>query len=100
MTDEIKALNFGDWRPIRNAIEEAYRLNGEEVPDNIPTRDWNFAGTAIQCFNDATRPKCTNCKTQLEHFQVIRCLDCKSPLCEICAPGHFWPNGRLKSTHS
>jgi hypothetical protein len=85
---------FGDWRPIRNAIETAYREIGEEVPQTIPFRDWNLAGLAIKAYEQASLPKCVECKRKLDWPSVIRCLDCKAPLCEHCAPRHFWPNGR------
>lgn len=85
---------FHDWRPIRNAIEAAYRELGQPVPSDIPTADWNLVGVAIEQFERAARPACIECQRSLDRYEVIRCLDCKAPLCERCAPKHFWPNGR------
>jgi hypothetical protein len=90
--------SFGDWRPIRNAIEAAYRELGEDVPSSIPERDWNLAGLSITLHERASMPRCTECKEPFDNWHaVIRCLDCKAPLCERCAPRHFWPNGRPAS---
>jgi hypothetical protein len=90
--------SFGDWRPIRNAIEAAYREMGEDVPPSIPERDWNLAGLSITLHERASMLKCAECKEPFDNWHaVIRCLDCKAPLCERCAPRHFWPNGRPAS---
>jgi hypothetical protein len=88
------ALIFDDWISIRAAIEAAYRALGREVPTNIPVDDWNLVGLAIEAYQHASRPSCWDCRARLWPSQIIRCLDCKAPLCERCAPKHFWPNGR------
>jgi hypothetical protein len=84
---------FSNWQSIRAAIEAAYIALGKEKPRNIPTDDWNLAALAIDAYMFASRPHCIQCKTRLEHWQTIRCLDCKGALCVHCAPGHF---GRRK----
>lgn len=87
---------FGNWQSIRAAIEAAYTALGREVPKSIPTEDWNFAGLAIDAYAHGMRSTCCECKNKLWPSETIRCLDCKAPLCEGCAPRHFWPNGRPK----
>ena len=88
---------LGDWRPYRKAIDAAYERIGEPLQSNIPERDWNFACAVVAAFPDVTKTKCVNCKNDLAWHQAIRCLDCKSSLCETCAPRHLWPNGRPKA---
>jgi hypothetical protein len=87
---------FGDWRPIRDAIEAAYGEMGIERGNSIDRRDWNLVGLAMNYAEFASRPACVECKKRLRQHQIIRCLDCKMPLCEACAPRHFWPDGRPK----
>ncbi len=82
---------FGDWRDTRAAIKHAYECIAEEHVDNIPRRDWNLVEAAIKADRKALRSTCLQCKTLIPLKQEIRCLDCKSALCEICAPIHFWP---------
>lgn len=89
---------FGDWRPIRNAIEAAYAEMGIEVTGSIDRRDWNLIGLALNHAEFASRATCLECKERLPQHAVIRCLDCKAALCERCAPRHFWPNGRPRDS--
>lgn len=88
------AVIFGGWQSIRAAIEAAYKALGREVPQNIPTEDWNLAGLAIDAYAHSMRSSCIECRRKLLNHETIRCLDCKAALCEYCAPKHFWPNGR------
>lgn len=88
------SFNFGDWHPVREAMTNAYSAMEVTIEGNIPTREWNLVGLALDYHRHATMSACVNCKTPLDHWLVIRCLDCKAPLCEQCAPRHFWPNGR------
>lgn len=87
------AVEFYDWQPIRRAILAVYGAIGRECDGNIPTDDWNLAGLAIDAYAHQTRSHCSTCKKPLWSHETIRCLDCKTALCESCAPGHFWPNG-------
>lgn len=91
-------FDFGDWRAVRKAIEQSYVAMGKQVPSSIPREDWNLVGLAIAAHAFNTRCPCAGlrCEKKLYAHEVIRCLDCKAPLCEDCAPGHFWPNGRPK----
>ena len=88
---------LGDWRPTRNAIDAAKALLGE--PQAIEQRDWNLVVLAHDHLTQEARPSCVNCRTRIAWHEAIRCLDCKAPLCETCAPNHFWPNGRQSSAH-
>ena len=90
---------FSNWQSIRAAIEAAYRALGREVPKSIPTDDWNLIGLAIDAYAHAQRVACFECRTKLWNHETIRCLDCKAPLCERCAPRHFWPNGERPNRH-
>ena len=90
-------IELHDWPPVRKALVKAYEVLGEPVPEgSLPQRDWNLVAVAISEFQEATKSKCMFCTKPLEHYQVIRCLDCKAPMCESCAKTHFWPNGRPK----
>lgn len=82
----------GDWRPIRNAIEAALSVVGE--PTKIEPRDWDLVLLALHHYEWAGRPNCMGCHEPVAWHEAIRCLDCKAPLHERCAPVHFWPNGR------
>lgn len=94
--DSQGRYTVGDWRPVRNAIDAAKQQLGE--PQAIEQRDWNLVVLALDHMASETRPKCISCKTRLPWHEVIRCLDCKAPLCEHCAPQHFWPNGKPRKT--
>jgi len=95
---EARVTYFGDWRDTRAAIQRAYEDLGEPVPQNIPPRDWNLVDAAIKADREARRSTCQHCKTIIPPGQEIRCLDCKTTLCELCAPIHFWPSGRRLAT--
>ena len=92
---------FGGWQSIADAIRTAYSVTGERRPDqfneDIPARDWNLIGTAIEYHADQLRPKCFNCTDPIDSGKDIRCLDCRVVFCPLCAPKHFWPNGRPKT---
>lgn len=98
----------GDWRPLRDALDEAYTaldiakpadesLSFSEQHWDIGVVLWN----AFQDYSQRTGGACTSCKTPLNFQTVIRCLDCKSPLCEHCAPAHFGPQhgARTQAAH-
>lgn len=89
----------GDWQPVRDAIEAAYLAMGTPRSGDIPQREWNLAVLVMSYARHAAMPTCSQCKTRIQPYDTIRCLDCKAPLCERCAPGHFWPNGRPTKTH-
>jgi len=91
------AIAFGDWRPVRDAIEAAQRALGKTPTDDIPTDVWNLVGLAMDYHAFSSAPHCVECEKHLFRRTVIRCFDCKAPLCETCAPRHFWPNGRPTS---
>lgn len=93
------SIAFGDWRPVRDAIEAAQSAMGIAPTGNIDPATWNLVGLALYYHEFTSRPHCFNCQKQLRQFEVIRCLDCKASLCQVCAPGHFWPNGRPKREH-
>lgn len=92
------AIEFKNWRPIRDAIEASRRALGENADADIPADVWNLVGLALDYHEFASSPHCVECKRHMFRRTVIRCLDCKQPLCETCAPVHFWPNGRPKDT--
>jgi len=92
------SVTFGDWPPIRNAIVAAYKALGQEAPSNIPVEVWNIAGLAIDAYRHGARSHCIDCHEALWPQATIRCLDCKAPLCENCAPKHFWPDGKRPRT--
>ncbi len=91
---KIKSISFPNWKPIRKAIEEAYQALGRDKPHTIPVDEWNLVGTAINEYDEAKKEECVSCNSKLTRFETIRCLDCKAPFCELCAPAHFWPKGR------
>lgn len=97
MTDG--AVIFDGWRPIRDAVDAAYVALGREPVANIPTEEWNLVGLAIDYYRHANRATCVECGSKLWAHETIRCLDCKAPLCERCAPKHFWPNGQRQKAH-
>ena len=93
------SLQFGNWQAIRSAIEAAYRALGRKFDGTgIPVEDWNLAGLAIEAYKYQQRSTCIECGEKLWQVETIRCLDCKAPLCERCAPKHFWPSGRRPLT--
>lgn len=91
-------FEFGDWRPIRDAIDAAQKALGGESFKDIPRDIWNMVGLAISYHEFACMPTCVECRERISHGYVIRCLDCKGALHERCAPKHFWPNGRIYPT--
>lgn len=90
--DDQGRYTLGDWQPMRRAIDAAKRELGEAA--QIEQRDWNLVLLAHDHLAHEAKPSCAHCRTRIAWHEVIRCLDCKAPLCERCAPEHFWPNGR------
>jgi hypothetical protein len=89
---------FGDWRDTRAALEKAFEKIGEKPTETgYPKRDWDLVSEAIGAYREAQAYTCIECKSTVAYGTEIRCLDCKATLCEVCAPRHFWPNGRPKS---
>lgn len=88
---------FDDWLPIRNAIDKARAELGLEALKSIPEDEWNLVGTAIEKYLEGLKAPCCECKKPIDIRHRIVCYDCKAPLCEACAPRHFWPNGRPKT---
>ena len=98
--NERPVMTYGDWRDTKAAITDAYGVIGETHKGDVPERDWKLVDAALTSYRDALQSVCIECKTVLPVKSEIRCLDCKAPLCETCAPKHFWPNGRPRSeTH-
>lgn len=94
MTDS-KALKFQDWTGIRKALEAAYeRLGLSMIKDDSGSHyqedHWNIAGLVYEHIW-ATMGKCVHCSKSLNYHSVIRCLECKAPMCESCAVDHFGP---------
>lgn len=91
-------IELTDWQPTRAAIDAARRVLGQDGP--IPKADWNLVALAIEHYRYSTRTKCSTCGDVIAPRDTIRCLDCRLPLCPICAPKHFWPNAcRPKASH-
>ncbi len=88
---KVGAPIFGDWRDTRAAIIKAYECIGETWAPNGDRREWEIVDAAIKADREARRVPCLTCKRVLALGEEVRCLDCKSVLCEVCAPGHFWP---------
>jgi hypothetical protein len=87
----VKPIQVGDWVPIRNALESAYKELGLEVPkDGYPTEHWNLAVLVFQTAM-SKQVSCLHCGGHQNIYQVFRCFDCKGHLCENCAPEHFGP---------
>ena len=87
----MRSLRFWDWQSVRAMVEKIYKELGEEVPRNIPARDWNIVGLAMKYEHERMQFTCVSCEKPIPYGKEIRCLDCKSVLCESCASRHFWP---------
>jgi hypothetical protein len=89
-----------DWRQLAEAIEKAYAQFGFEKEkteggQQINLRDWNIGALVYQHAIDLltkTVQVCYQCKTALSFNTVIRCLDCRAIMCEVCAKEHFGKN--------
>lgn len=88
------SYEFYDWLSIRAAIQAAYKEQGLAIPESIDPHIWNMVGLALDYNRFTSRHKCAHCECLIPTGKEIRCLDCKSTLCERCAPVHFWPDGR------
>jgi tRNA(Ile2) C34 agmatinyltransferase TiaS len=98
---EEKRVIIQDWVPVAEAVRHAYAQLGRPMPDNgIPVPDWNLA-VHVYKYTTENETKCAHCGTSMRWFQAYRCFDCKSSLCEICAPQHFGPGhqARAKAAH-
>ena len=105
----MEQKTFPNWQPIRQALELAYKELGLEMTKTpngatYPADHWNIAGLVYTYVDRQLSEKvgsCFSCRTKLDFFTVIRCLDCKTTLCEYCAKVHFGPNhaGRAKAAH-
>lgn len=92
----------GDWRDQRELMRRVYEAKGQKLPANLPDGEWEFFKLIMEKHREVldalTNPKCASCEKRIYSItEVIRCLDCKAPFCETCAPRHFWPNGRPAS---
>lgn len=92
MTDG--AYIFAGWQSIRAAADAVYEVLGKKHAGGIVTDDWNLIGLGIDAYRHQTKTSCLECEKPLWPHEIIRCLECKTPLCETCAPKHFWPKGR------
>lgn len=95
--------HFSDWTCVRDALKHAYSelgLQEERTPRGSqynPTH-WNIAGLVRDyVLTNRETVKCVSCQTRLNVHEVIRCLDCRSALCERCAPGHFGPKHQSRA---
>ncbi len=96
MGNDMKPISPPDWRPIRNALDEAYKTLGLSMltePGNsyYPTEHWNIAVLVYQsAIKDAAKfTACRSCGVQLDFHSAVRCLDCGMIMCESCARQHF-----------
>lgn len=92
------ARHFNDQVAVRDGIAHAYRVLGLKQEQTgpgcsrYPPRDWNLAGLITEhaaSHYSRLYGSCRTCHAALNFHTVIRCLDCKSPLCERCAVDHF-----------
>jgi len=91
----------GDWRPVRDALEYAYKMLPRfEGPNGYPAEDWNLALYVHQYVTERTH-SCMHCQTQFKLYELYRCFDCKGFLCERCAVEHFGPKHaeRARAAH-
>lgn len=90
---EPKINVTGDWRPIRDALEAAYKQLGRtRGSDGYLQGDWNLAVLMYEAaaMKRDTTP-CIHCSKRVAWLDAFRCLDCRGVLCERCAPEHFGP---------
>lgn len=90
---------FHDWRDTRAALDLACEEVDGAKPDSHDPREWKIVDAAIKHYRAAQAFNCVECKQPIGFGTEIRCLDCKSTLCERCAPRHFWPNGHPTKAH-
>lgn len=98
---EEKRAVIGDWKPVADAVDYAYEKLGRTKDNgNISVPDWNLAVHVYQ-FTINQETKCLHCGNGMRWFEAYRCFDCKSSLCEVCAPIHFGPehSKRAKLAH-
>lgn len=88
-------LPVGDWRDTRTVLGRMEAELEMTYQEYAKTEPWKFADLVIQHYKRLAQPVCAECRKKIIGFD-IRCLDCKATLCELCAPRHFWPNGRPK----
>lgn len=99
MSEATRYWPQGDWRDQR----EVHRLLEELKPDaSVDPADWEYVGRVIKAYRQMRvamdQPTCGHCQRPIEDV-VIRCVDCLMPLHQrVCAPAHFWPNGRPPET--
>lgn len=106
MDAEKEQLRFEPWEPVFDAIRHAYKELGMEMEQvNATMRrynptHWNIAGKVYEWARsqNAGGGHCYRCGCALTFGTVIRCLDCKAPMCERCAPEHFGPNHAQRAT--
>ncbi len=107
----MKRRQFNDWQSVRDALEDAYKELGLEMVETepgsrkYPDEHWNLAGLVrdhVAAQYSRLLGSCISCKTSLNFHTVIRCLDCRAPLCENCAPAHFGPShgSRASAAHT
>lgn len=99
-------LQFPDWPSVRDALEHAYKQLGlsqtvrGDGGQEYPVNHWNVAGLVRDYVVNDPRHRCVTCQAPLSYDSVIRCLDCRSPLCERCAADHFGPKHSERAARS
>ena len=98
---EEKAIHVANWQPVRDSLQYAYKELGLQMPvtphgSMYPIVHWNIA-VKMHDYNLRNLGHCLSCKTELNFYTVIRCLDCKAMLCEHCAGHHFGANHQARA---
>lgn len=92
-----KRVIIHNWVPVADAVKDAYEKLGRTLPkDGIPVHDWNLA-VHVHQYAISHETKCMHCQKPMRWHDAYRCFDCKSSLCEICAPIHFGPNHNTRA---
>lgn len=97
---------FHPWTSVRDALEHTYqKLALPKPPEGsgytFDPVHWNIAGVVRDyVIENQVNGKCLVCKTPLNYDTVIRCLDCRSTLCEYHAKDHFGPSHAARAAMS